>query len=53
MGMIKLPNQSINFFNENYLNIFESGNLAEGEWNKKVAEWSCSYTSADYSLAVN
>ena len=53
MGMIKLPDQSIKFFNENYLNIFESGNLAEGEWNKKVAEWSCSYTSADYSLAVN
>ncbi len=53
MGMIKLPDQSINFFNENYLNIFESGNLAEGEWNKKVAEWSCGYTSSDYALAVN
>ena len=47
MGMIKLPNQSINFFNENYLNIFESGNLAEGEWNRKVAEWACKYTSSD------
>ena len=53
MGMIKLPNQSINFFNENYLNIFESGNLAEGEWNKKVAEWACKYTLSDYALAVN
>ena len=53
MGMIKLPNQSINFFNDNYLNIFESGNLAEGQWNKKVADWACKYTSADYALAVN
>ena len=53
MGMIKLPNQSIKFFNENYLNIFESGNLAEGEWNRKVAEWACKYTSSDYALAVN
>ena len=53
MGMIKLPNQSKNFFNENYLNIFESGNLAEGEWNRKVAEWACKYTSSDYALAVN
>jgi len=53
MGMIKIPTQSINFFNENYLNIFESGNLAEGEWNRKVAEWSCKYTLSDYALAVN
>ena len=53
MGMIKLPNKSIDFFNNNYSNIFESGNLAEGEWNKKVAEWACQYTSANYSLAVN
>ena len=53
MGMIKLPKKSIDFFNSNYSNIFESGNLAEGDWNKKVAEWACKYTSASYSLAVN
>jgi len=28
MGMIKLPKKSIDFFNNNYLDIFESGNLA-------------------------
>ena len=44
MGMIKLPKKSIDFFNDNYPNIFETGNLAEGDWNIKVAEWSCKYT---------
>jgi dTDP-4-amino-4,6-dideoxygalactose transaminase len=53
MGMIKLPKKSIKYFNNNYSDIFESGNLAEGDWNKKVAEWSCNYTGAQYSLAVN
>jgi perosamine synthetase len=53
MGMIKLPKKSIDFFNSNYTNIFESGKLAEGDWNKKVAEWACKYTSSNFSLAVN
>jgi len=53
MGMIKLPKNSIDFFNDNYSNILESGNLAEGDWNKKVAEWSSHYTGLEYSLAVN
>ena len=53
MGMIKLPKKSIDFFNNNYLDIFESGNLAEGEWNTKVADWACEYTSAQCALAVN
>ncbi|VAW82568.1 hypothetical protein MNBD_GAMMA12-1639 [hydrothermal vent metagenome] len=53
MGMIKLPEDSINFFSENYMEIFESGELAEGKWNKSVAEWTCKYTAAAYALAVN
>ena len=53
MGMIKLPKKSIDFFNNNYLEIFESGNLAEGDWNKKVAAWACTYTAAQDALAVN
>ena len=53
MGMIKLPEKSVSFFNANYSKIFETGNLAEGEWNSKVAEWTCSYTSSKYSLAFN
>jgi len=53
MGMIKLPKESIIFFKNHYLDIFDSGNLAEGDWNKKVASWACEYTSAQYALAVN
>jgi len=53
MGMIKLPKKSIDFFNNNYLDIFESGNLAEGDWSKKVANWTREYTSAQCALAVN
>ncbi|MDB0021059.1 DegT/DnrJ/EryC1/StrS family aminotransferase [Candidatus Pseudothioglobus singularis] len=51
--MIKLPVDSISFFNENYLEIFETGNLAEGNWNRKISEWACTYTSSDYALATN
>ena len=32
MGMIKLPEQSVSFFEDHYSEIFESGNLAEGKW---------------------
>jgi perosamine synthetase len=53
MGMIKLPKKSVDFFNNHYLEIFESGNLAEGDWNKKVAQWACDYTAAQHALAVN
>lgn len=53
MGMIKLPAASQLHFDTHYKEIFSSGNLAEGKWNKAVAEWGCSYTSASYGLAVN
>lgn len=53
MGMIKLPKKSIDFFNSNYLDILNSGNLAEGDWSKKVASWACTYTTAQHALAVN
>jgi perosamine synthetase len=53
MGMIKLPKKSIDFFNNNYSEIFESGNLAEGEWIKKVSNWGKKYTSAKHALAFN
>ena len=38
MGTIKLPNNSIEFFKSNQNKIFESGNLAEGPWNKQLSE---------------
>ena len=37
MGMIKLPQASLDFFYENSKEIFSTGELAEGKWNKKVA----------------
>mgnify|MGYP000412644181 CR=1 FL=1 len=53
MGTIKLPSQSINFFEKHYPEIFSSGNLAEGEWNERVALWASKYTGAPFSLAFN
>ena len=53
MGMIKLPEKSVKFFSENYLEIFNSGKLAEGEWIKQVVSWTKSYTGASYAEAFN
>lgn len=51
--MIKLPEKSIDYFSENYNEIFESGALAEGKWNEHVATWACDYTTAPHALAIN
>ena len=53
MGMIKLPQRSIEFFEDRYSEIFESGNLAEGKWIEQVANWTCEYTQAPFAHAVN
>lgn len=53
MGMIKLPLESIEFFDSNYKEIFSSGSLAEGKWNDQVGRWACSFTSASHALASN
>ncbi len=53
MGMIQLPENAIKFFDERYPEIFESGNLAEGEWNSKVATWASNYTHAPFAHPVN
>ena len=39
MGMIKLPEESIKFFKDHQDEIFQSGNFAEGKWNKKLSEY--------------
>ena len=52
MGMIKLPSKAIKKFTNNYLDIFHSGNLAEGKWNNDVSVWTKNYTSANYALPV-
>ncbi len=53
MGMIKLPKNSLDHFHEHLDEIFSTGNLAEGKWNKKVSDWTSEYTHSKYSLAVN
>ena len=53
MGTIKLPQSSLDYFDEHYKEIFLSGNLAEGNWIKKVGQWACSYTGSEFALATN
>lgn len=53
MGMIKLPNESLVFFNKHSSEIFKSGELAEGKWNQAVADWACNYSTSSNALAVN
>jgi len=53
VGMIKLPEKAITKFTNNYLDIFHSGNLAEGKWNNRVSEWAKNYASAAYALPVS
>ena len=38
MSLIKIPQSSLDFFKKNQDEIFESGNLAEDPWNKKLSE---------------
>ena len=50
MGMIKLPQQSINYFNNNLDEIFHSGNLAEGPWAEKLSEKIKLMTKTKYAI---
>ena len=53
MGMIKLPNKSIEFFKNNLDEIFSSGSLAEGKWNKSLSEYVSNLTGASISVPTN
>jgi len=53
MGMIKIPEEAISFFNKNYNSIFESGNLAEGPWNKEICSWTNNYSGSKFSEVFN
>jgi perosamine synthetase len=53
MGMIQVPNSSIEFFKENLDNIFNSGNLAESSWNDKIVDYTKKLTGCDYALPTN
>ena len=53
MGTIKLPKKSIDFFKKNQNQIFESGNLAEGPWNKKLSEQIKKIANVKNAISVN
>lgn len=51
--MIKLPSASRSFFASNYEAIFDTGNLAEGNWIRTLEDWTKKYTSANFATACN
>ncbi len=51
--MIKIPNKSIEFFKNNIDEIFDSGFLAEGPWNKKISEYIKDVSSATYAIPTS
>ena len=53
MGIIKLPENSVDFFKNNQNQIFESGNLAEGPWNEKLSEKIKSICNVKNAICVN
>ena len=48
--MIKVPELAISYFNSNYTQIISSGNLAEGQWNDKLAESVVSISGQKYAV---
>jgi len=53
MGLIKIPEQSVKFFNDNLSEIFEFGFLAEGPWNKKLSEFVIQTTGSKCAIPTN
>tara|TARA_B100001063_G_scaffold224569_1_gene232695 strand:- start:451 stop:1494 length:1044 start_codon:yes stop_codon:yes gene_type:complete len=53
MSFIKIPKKSIEFFKKNQDEIFTSGNLAEGPWNKKLSEKIKDITKTKYAVSIN
>ena len=53
MGLIKLPEKSINYFKRNLDDILTSGYLAEGPWNKKLSEFVEDLTGVQTALPTN
>tara|TARA_Y100000768_G_C23988475_1_gene690500 strand:+ start:549 stop:1592 length:1044 start_codon:yes stop_codon:yes gene_type:complete len=50
MGMIKIPTESVKFFENNFHDIINTGNLAEGNWNKKLSDFFTTYTRSKFSI---
>jgi perosamine synthetase len=53
MGLVKIPKESIQYFKNNIEKICESGALAEGPWNKKLAAFINDLTGSKISVPTN
>jgi dTDP-4-amino-4,6-dideoxygalactose transaminase len=53
MGMIKIPDVSLEFFKSNQDRIFSSGSLAEGRWNDDLSKLAREICDVDFALPVN
>ena len=53
MSLIKIPQSSLDFFKKNQDEIFNSGNLAEGPWNKKLSEKIKEISGSKNAVCVN
>lgn len=53
MGVIKLPAKSIDFFKNNLDEIFISGELAEGKWNKQLSDYIVQITNAQTAIPTS
>ena len=53
MSLIKIPKSSLDFFKKNQDEIFNSGNLAEGPWNKKLSEKIKEISGSKNAVCVN
>tara|TARA_B110000444_G_scaffold90697_1_gene85688 strand:- start:28337 stop:29386 length:1050 start_codon:yes stop_codon:yes gene_type:complete len=52
MGIIKLPKKSIENFSLEYKKIFETGSLAEGDWNKSLSKLVAEISNAKGCVTV-
>tara|TARA_Y100001980_G_C14555104_1_gene342955 strand:- start:4292 stop:5341 length:1050 start_codon:yes stop_codon:yes gene_type:complete len=53
MGLIKLPEESIQYFKDHVDEIFSSGNLAEGYWNRKLSKYVSILTKSRFCLPTS
>ena len=53
MSLIKIPNKAVEFFKNNQDEIFKSGNLAEGPWNKRLSEKVKQISGSQNAVSVN
>jgi len=53
MGIIKIPQSSVDFFKKHQDEIFSSGNLSEGPWNEKLADKVKKISGTNTAVCVN